>query len=56
MDGFDSLPDENTKTREYRDEPACACLQSEACYEHRGHQALNIGDTGIASVFALQNL
>ena len=53
MDGVDPLPDENAKTCEYRNEPACACLQFEACDECLGRQALNPGDTGIEPVFAL---
>ena len=47
MDGVGPLPDKNAKACEYRDELACARLQSEACHEHTGHQAANPGDAGV---------
>jgi hypothetical protein len=48
MDGVDTLPDENAKTREYRDEFACTRLQFEACDEYPGCRAVYPGDTDIA--------
>ena len=55
MNGVGSLSDQDTEPGGYRDEFACARLQSEARHEHPGHQATNSGDSGIGPVFVLQN-
>ena len=55
MDGVGPLSDQDTESGEYRDEFACARLQSEASHEHPGCQAINPGDTGIGPVFTAQN-
>ena len=53
MDGIDTLPDQITRSGEYRDEFARAGVQHEANDEHPWHQAPDRGDKGIESPFSL---
>ena len=47
-EAVDEYIEEDTGTRQYGDESACACLQYEASHQNSGGQAANRGNTGVS--------